>query len=326
MGVIYKNGKLYTGGSANNAATAISYNSENSGLEVETVQDAIDELVNKTANLSMEADKITFNKGETTMSAKNIEEALLEIWSELQLRALRNFEVVYMIDAGEGYKEEVQLGATALLPETFIPQKEGYTFVGWRYDTEASNDILTECTVGEDPITLWAVFRKEVYLTYDGSTPTSGDIYTSMSYSYYNNGNISNAVFTIEDNRYTKTNFKFKIWGLGSTAGVLYNPGDSNSIAEDATMYAVWIPTKQTGSFAISYFSQNSQTTDVTFPYAFETVPTVTYSNSFASNGSHCTRVTISNITKTGCRFGFAGSSTGGKGITGTCYWTATAS
>ena len=40
MGVIYKNGKLYSGGGgANNEAAAISYNSEVSGLEVETVQD-----------------------------------------------------------------------------------------------------------------------------------------------------------------------------------------------------------------------------------------------------------------------------------------------
>lgn len=266
---------------------------------------------------------ISYDNSNTEATSTNLQDVIDEIWKELSLRALRDYEVVYMIDAGEGYKENVQLGSTALLPTSFIPQKDGYTFVGWRYDTIASNDILTECTVGEEPITLWAVFRKEIYLTYDGSAATSGEIYTSTSYLYYNNGNISNAMFTVEDNRYTKTNFKFKTWGLGSTAGVLYNPGTSLSIAEDATMYAVWVPTKQTGSFGISYFSQNSQTTNVTFPIPFETTPTVTISNSFSSNASHCTRTSISNISTTGCTIYFAGSSTGGKGITGTCYWTA---
>lgn len=271
------------------------------------------------------AEEMPYDNSSSEAVSTNIQDVIDELWREIKLRALRDFEVVYMVDNGVGYKENVQLGSTALLPESFTPVKEGYVFVGWRRDNIASNDVLIDCTVGEEPLTLYAVFRKTVTLTYDGSSPTAGEVYTSTSYSYYNNGNSSKAEFIIEQNRYTKTNFKFKIWGLGSTAGVLYNPGDSISIAEDATMYAVWVPTKQTGSFAIYYASQHSQTTDVTFPIAFETVPTVTYSNSFTSNGNHCSYVTISNITKTGCRFYFAGSTTaGGKGITGTCYWTAT--
>lgn len=267
---------------------------------------------------------IEYDNSSSEAVSTNIQDVIDELWREIKLRALRDFEVVYMVDNGVGYKENVQLGASALLPESFTPTKEGYAFVGWRRDTTASNDILIDCTVGEEPLTLYAVFRKAVTLTYDGSSPTAGGVYTSTSYSYYNNGNSSKAEFIVEQNRYTKTNFKFKIWGLGSTAGVLYSPGASLSIAEDATMYAVWVPTKQTGSFGISYMSQNSQTTNVTFPYAFETVPTVTYSNSFSKNASHCTGTKVSNVTKTGCTVTFYGTGGGGKGIIGTCYWTAT--
>lgn len=104
---------------------------------------------------SSNANEIAFDKADTNMVSINVQDAILEIWSELQLRALRDYEVIYMVDTGVGYRENVQLGLTALLPTSFVPTKSGYEFVGWRKDNAASNNILTECTVENDSLILW---------------------------------------------------------------------------------------------------------------------------------------------------------------------------
>ena len=214
----------------------------------------------------------------------------------MTLREYKSFEVVYFVDSGQGYKEEVTLGSTALLPESFIPTKEGYEFVGWREDTVASNDIVTEKTVGTEPITLYAVFRKLVTLTYNGNGSTSGDTYTSTGYMYYNNGNTLAASITLLENRFTKTNYKFKQWSLGSADGTIYQVGDTISLTGDNNIYAKWTVIKQTGTYTTYGTAKTHVTKTVTFPEAFETTPTVTFTY---TNTNSKWSITLKSTTKT---------------------------
>ena len=79
--------------------------------------------------------------------------------------------VTYRVDNGVTYQEEVDSDASCLNPTTFTPSKSGWTFVGWREDTTASSDVLSSKIMGDEPITLYAVFRKAVTLYYyNGST------------------------------------------------------------------------------------------------------------------------------------------------------------
>lgn len=102
--------------------------------------------------------------------------------------------VTYVVDSGVSYTEEVDSEASCLSPKSFTPTKSGWTFVGWRQDKTASGSILSNLTMGDNPITLYAVFRQTVTVTYyNGSTTAS----SKTGYRYYNTGNVANPTFTL---------------------------------------------------------------------------------------------------------------------------------
>lgn len=86
---------------------------------------------------------------------------------------------------GNTYQEEVDEGASCLSPKTFTPEKSGWQFVGWRRDTAAADSVLSSLVMGESPVTLYAVWHREVPdqetgLTYSGklddlSIPVGGN-------------------------------------------------------------------------------------------------------------------------------------------------------
>lgn len=103
--------------------------------------------------------------------------------------------VTYIVDVENEVKEEVDSGASCLSPKTFTPSKSGWTFVGWREDTTASADVLTEKLMDDEPITLYAVFEKEITCTFISGLNKASSA-TAKGNLYYNNGNIANASVT----------------------------------------------------------------------------------------------------------------------------------
>lgn len=205
---------------------------------------------------------------------------LEEIREELALKAYKDYEVVYMVDSGVAYKEDVTFGSTALIPETFTPTKSGYEFIGWRLDNSASSDILTEAYVGVDPLTLFAVFRKIVTLSYSGNGATSGSTSSQSGYVYYNNGNQTSVSFNLASNGFTKTNWRFSKWNLGTV-------GTTINISSDTTATAVWVgPLQQSGTYSKNHQNTWSYTQYITFPTAFTSTPTVTLSKSMTDTST----------------------------------------
>lgn len=117
-------------------------------------------------------------------------------------------EITYNVDTNISYQEKVNKNKSCLNPTSFTPIKDGYEFVGWRLDNEANEEILEELLVTDnEPITLYAVFKKSVtvyYKTFNyGSSKTQ--------YLIYNNGNSIKPLFTI-DNPGTVTVGSEKTW------------------------------------------------------------------------------------------------------------------
>lgn len=104
--------------------------------------------------------------------------------------------VTYKVDTGVEYTEEVDSGATCFAPKTFTPKKDGWTFVGWREDSTASGDVLTNKVMDSEPITLYAVFKQTVTTNWiSGEAGATKKTVTGTN--YYNNGNIGYATLDV---------------------------------------------------------------------------------------------------------------------------------
>lgn len=175
--------------------------------------------------------------------------------------------VTYYVDTDTSYTEEVDFETSCLAPKTFTPTKDGWTFVGWREDTTASSDVLSEMVMGNEPIALCAVFEQVITLSYDGNGSTSGSTDSQTGKRYYNNGNVANPSFTLRVSEFRKTDCKFTNWAMGSASGTQYAVGDSVTLSESTVFYAVWLlPLSLGGSggsvYGTTYGIYNDNKTD----------------------------------------------------------------
>ena len=143
--------------------------------------------------------------------------------------------VTYYVDTNTVYTEEVEFDKSCLNPTSFTPSKSGYTFVGWREDTTANGNVLTDKVMGDNEVTLYAVFQKTITLT----TRISGASSTHTGYQYYNNGNIVNPTFTVANP--TKSGASFLGWSTASTSTtVSYSTISNRTFTANTTVYAVF--------------------------------------------------------------------------------------
>ncbi len=162
--------------------------------------------------------------------------------------------VTYHVDSGVTYQEEVDDGATCLSPKTFTPAKSGWEFVGWRINANAINDVYTNKVMGDNPITLYAVFRKLVTVTYyDNSTSAS----STSGYRYYNNGNVVNPSFTLTQ---ASSSWTPRGWSTSNqgNAGITYANGATFTRDSDITLYGLYQQT-----VTVTYYN-NSTTASTT--------------------------------------------------------------
>jgi len=150
--------------------------------------------------------------------------------------------VTYVVDSGVSYQEEKESGAIANQPATFTPSKSGYIFLGWRADTSAAASVYGDSSngnliVGDNPITLYAVFYKHVTVTYYDNSATAAKTAARL---LYNNGNIINPPFTL-----TQTNvsgWTCRGWSTtnAGNAGITYNNGQTFRTGSDITLYGLY--------------------------------------------------------------------------------------
>lgn len=145
--------------------------------------------------------------------------------------------VTYYVDTGVTYTEEVDSDETVLSPKTFIPAKSGWEFVGWRQDTTASSSVLSTLTMGDNPITLYAVFRQLVTVTYYNGNTTKK---TATGYRYYNNSNTVNPAFTIA--QAALSGWTARGWSIGTTgnAAISYTAINNTAFSADITLYGMY--------------------------------------------------------------------------------------
>lgn len=141
--------------------------------------------------------------------------------------------VTYYVDTNTIYQEEVDSEASCLSPTTFTPELSGYTFVGWREDTTASGEVLSEKIMGDEPISLYAVFKKTLSLSFESNYASGGSTAPVYGTLYYNNGNTAKPTVYLPPCGYSYSGATFQRWGLGT-------PGTAVTLAENTSTRA-WI-------------------------------------------------------------------------------------
>lgn len=147
--------------------------------------------------------------------------------------------VTYYVDTGTVKQENINYGNSVLSPSTFTPSKSGYTFVGWREDNTATGSVLSSKTMGDSPITLYAVFKKTITRTFKSYNSTT----TSSGTSYYNNGNTSKAAIKVPTGA-SYSGWTWRGWsGLNSTAAnasVMSANGGTINTLDGGTVYGLY--------------------------------------------------------------------------------------
>lgn len=148
--------------------------------------------------------------------------------------------VTYHLDSGATYQEEVDEGESCLSPKTFTPSKAGWQFVGWRTDAATNPQVYTDYVMGDSPVTLYAVFRASVQVTYyDGSRTAK----TSVGYRYYNNGAVQDPGFALSQEGISGWTARGWSTGTGATAGITYGNGTTFTRDTNVTLYGMYYQT-----------------------------------------------------------------------------------
>lgn len=232
----------------------------------------------------------------------------------------------YYIDTDNTQTQSFAYGAS-VLDTSFTPIKEGYTFIGWREDNAADGNVLTEKVMSTEPITLYAVFGKELSLAYNANGGSSTPA-TQTDYIYYNNGNTANPTFTLAE-AISRSNYKFNKWTLNSTSGTAYAAKSDITLSESATMYATWYLTYQSGSQQVN-FNKNTgtQTFYISFSQPFASAPSISLSSRFVAynedQGGRC-YWSYSGVSTTGFTLTWTNGLDSGNNYTfgNICTWTA---
>ena len=156
-------------------------------------------------------------------------------------------KVTYQIDTGYSLERTVpdREDAIAAAPPAAL---EGYTFVGWRQDDQAEKKVLSEFIISsEEPVTLYAVFRKQMtvgLMPNGGTLAETGAAESFTAYCYYNNGNAQSEPTTIPASPYTRNGMSFCGWSIDSLSTPSYKPGEKGVFPAGATLYAMWVTTE----------------------------------------------------------------------------------
>lgn len=179
--------------------------------------------------------------------------------------------VTYMIDTNVVYKEEIDSGSSCLTPTTFVPDKAGWTFIGWREDATASKSVLMSKVMEDKPITLYAVFEQAASLTYyNGSTTPI----TTTKKRYYNNSHVENPSIALT--QAVLPGWTARGWSTSSyaTGEISYANGATVTLINNLTLYGLYYQTltlsliTDTGTAKHSgtrYYNSSSNTTNPSF-------------------------------------------------------------
>lgn len=121
------------------------------------------------------------------------------------------------------------------------PTKTGYTFLGWGTSSTATTASYQPggSYTSNSAVTLYAIWSKNITITYNGNASGSTNVPSSQSTTVYNA--TTSALFTISSSIPSLTNYKFVNWTSNSDgSGTIYLPEQQYSFSSSTILYAQW--------------------------------------------------------------------------------------
>ena len=120
----------------------------------------------------------------------------------------------------------------------------GWSALGWCSLTSATASVVVSnggSVSLPSNATYYGKYSRTVTVSYNGNGNTGGSTSSQSGTRYWNSaGNYSDPSFTLRSNGFTRTNYSFVNWRMGSTSGTAYNAGASVTLSANTTMYAAW--------------------------------------------------------------------------------------
>ena len=150
---------------------------------------------------------------------------------------------------------DFQLNKNSVLYFSIIdknPAKDGFSFIGWAFERDSSEDIDDGFPVSSD-ITLFAIWEKMPEPVFTVSFDANGGVFEDdLEILDFQLNKDSVLYFSIIDKRPTKDGFSFKGWAFEKDAseGIV----DGFSISSDITFFAIWEKNNiEDGSYATPF-------------------------------------------------------------------------
>ena len=167
----------------------------------------------------------------------------------LYARFSKTISVTYNANGGSGTPSSQSttvydtVSSATFQISTTQPTRSGYEFVGWNTSQSATTGNYTAGSYYSlsSSITLYAIWKKTVYLSYNANGGSGAP--SQQSATFYNS--TTSYTFTISSTKPTRSGYTFLGWSTSSTStSYSYSPSGTITVSNGTvTLYAIWSKT-----------------------------------------------------------------------------------
>lgn len=171
------------------------------------------------------------------------------------------------------YNTDNIINPSITFPAAIDYSNTNWVFRGWSVaNDEAGNANIqnkSSITVSSNNV-FYALYYKIATISYNSNGGTGTTNSRTKTINWSSSGNYANNNITLSSCGFTRSDYKFINWRMGSVNGTAYTVGSSATITDDTIFYAYWIAKTITKSLFVNHWSggeddEEEATVDLTY-------------------------------------------------------------